>query len=65
MLTAWSFASAVGPLFIARMRETAGSYAGALHVIAVVMAISILLPVIVRPPRASVAAGTAAQKKFA
>src|SRR5438094_9695628 len=65
MLTAWSFASAVGPLFIARMRETAGSYAGALHVIAVVMAISILLPVIVRPPRASVAAGAAAQKKFA
>src|SRR6059058_314955 len=55
MLTAWSFASAVGPLFIARMRETAGSYAGALHVIALVMAISILLPVIVRPPRASVA----------
>ena len=46
MLTAWSFASAVGPLFIAHMRETTGSYAGALHVIAVVMAISILLPVI-------------------
>jgi len=45
MLTAWSFASAVGPLFIAHMRETTGSYAGALHVIAVVMAISILLPV--------------------
>ena len=54
MLTAWSFASAVGPLFIAHMRETTGSYAGALHVIAVVMAISILLPVLVRPPRASV-----------
>src|SRR5213082_1452813 len=65
MLTAWSFASAVGPLFIARMRETAGSYAGALHVIAVVMAISILLPVVVRPPRASVTAGGAPEKKFA
>jgi len=51
MLTAWSFASAVGPLFIARMRETAGSYRGALHVIAGVMAISILLPIFVRPPR--------------
>ena len=51
MLTAWSFASAVGPLFIARMRETAGSYRGALHVIAAVMAISILLPIFVRPPR--------------
>jgi OFA family oxalate/formate antiporter-like MFS transporter len=51
MLTAWSFASAVGPLFIAHMRETAGSYRGALHVIAGVMAVSILLPVLVRPPR--------------
>src|SRR5712692_7495186 len=34
MLTAWSFASAVGPLFIAHMRETAGSYGGALHIVA-------------------------------
>src|SRR5712671_1262251 len=51
MLTAWSFASAVGPLFIAHMRETAGSYRGALHVIAGVMAISTLLPILVRPPR--------------
>ncbi len=51
MLTAWSFASVFGPLYIARMRETAGNYAGALHVIAVVMLISVLLPIIVRPPR--------------
>jgi OFA family oxalate/formate antiporter-like MFS transporter len=51
MLTAWSFASVFGPLYIARMRETAGNYSGALHVIAGVMAISILLPIIVRPPR--------------
>ena len=28
MLTAWRFASAVGPLFIAQMRETTGSYSG-------------------------------------
>jgi OFA family oxalate/formate antiporter-like MFS transporter len=51
MLTAWSFASVFGPLYIARMRETAGNYAGALHVIAGVMLISILLPIVVRPPR--------------
>ena len=50
MLTAWSFASVFGPLYIARMRETAGSYGGALHVIAGVMACSILLPILVRPP---------------
>jgi len=53
MLTAWSFASAVGPLLIAHMRETAGSYRGALHIIAGVMAVSSLLPILVRPPRAS------------
>jgi OFA family oxalate/formate antiporter-like MFS transporter len=51
MLTAWSFASVFGPLYIARMRETTGHYATALHVIAGVMAVSILLPIIVRPPR--------------
>ena len=51
MLTAWSFGSVVGPLYTARMRETTGNYTGALHVIAIVMAVSILLPIIVRPPR--------------
>jgi MFS transporter, OFA family, oxalate/formate antiporter len=52
MLTAWGFASAFGPLLIAHMRETAGSYRGALHLIAGIMAISTLLPILVRPPRA-------------
>jgi OFA family oxalate/formate antiporter-like MFS transporter len=56
MLTAWSFASAVGPLVMAHMRETAGSYRGALHVIAGVMAVSILLPILVRPPRVAATA---------
>ena len=51
MLTAWSFASVFGPLYIARMREMTGSYAGALHVIAGVMLVSVVLPIIVRPPR--------------
>ena len=51
MLTAWGFASAFGPLLIAHMRETAGSYRGALHLIAGVMAVSTLLPMLVRPPR--------------
>src|SRR6266404_6020937 len=51
MLTAWGFASACGPLLIAHMRETAGSYRGALHLIAGVMAVSTILPILVRPPR--------------
>ena len=51
MLTAWGFAGVAGPLYIARAREMTGGYAGALHVLAGVIAISILLPIIVRPPR--------------
>src|SRR5436853_441742 len=51
MLTALSFASVFGPLYIARMRETTGNYSGALPVIAIVMFVSVLLPIIVRPPR--------------
>lgn len=50
MLTAWSFASAIGPLLIVHMRETSHSYEGALHLIAGVLAVSILLPLVVRPP---------------
>jgi OFA family oxalate/formate antiporter-like MFS transporter len=64
MLTAWGFASAFGPLFIAHMRETTGSYSGALRVIAGVMAVSALLPIVVRPPQASVTAGAAPGKKI-
>jgi OFA family oxalate/formate antiporter-like MFS transporter len=52
MLTAWGVASAVGPLLVAYMRETTGSYRGALHVIAGVMAVSTLLPILVSPPQA-------------
>ena len=50
MLTAWGFASAFGPLLIAYMRQASGSYRGALHAIAVVMALSTLLPIVVSPP---------------
>jgi OFA family oxalate/formate antiporter-like MFS transporter len=51
MLTAWGFASAFGPLLIAYMRQADGAYGGALHVIAGVMAASVVLPLIVSPPR--------------
>jgi MFS transporter, OFA family, oxalate/formate antiporter len=50
MLTAWGFASAFGPLMIAYMRQSTGSYTGALHAIAGVMAVSAVLPLLVRPP---------------
>jgi OFA family oxalate/formate antiporter-like MFS transporter len=51
MLTAWGSASAFGPLLIAFLRQSTGSYARGLHVIAGVMAVSVLLPLIVSPPR--------------
>jgi MFS transporter, OFA family, oxalate/formate antiporter len=51
MLTAWGFASAFGPLLIAHLRQTSGNYRSALHVIAGVMLASILLPIIVLPPK--------------
>jgi OFA family oxalate/formate antiporter-like MFS transporter len=50
MLTAWGCASIAGPGMIAYMRQTTGSYNGALHVIAGVMAVSALLPVLVSRP---------------
>src|SRR5882724_7157407 len=54
MLTAWGCASAVGPLLIAYMRQTTGSYRGPLHIIAAVMAISALVPILVSRPSDSV-----------
>jgi OFA family oxalate/formate antiporter-like MFS transporter len=51
MLTAWGFASAFGPLLIAHMREVTHEYGSGLHVIAGVLALSILLPFVVRPPK--------------
>jgi OFA family oxalate/formate antiporter-like MFS transporter len=50
ILTAWGFASAFGPLLIAHMRQTSGAYATGLHIIAVIMAISVILPLLVRSP---------------
>jgi len=51
MLTAWGFASAFGPLLIAHLRQTSGSFVGGLHVLAVVMLVSAVVPFIVRPPK--------------
>jgi OFA family oxalate/formate antiporter-like MFS transporter len=51
MLTAWGVASAFGPLLIAHLREVSGSYGSGLHVIAVIMAVSVLLPIFVSPPK--------------
>jgi OFA family oxalate/formate antiporter-like MFS transporter len=64
MLTAWGFASAFGPLLIAYMRQADGVYRGALHVIAGVMAVSVVLPLIVSPPRRLTAAVAAQPRRL-
>ena len=53
MLTAWGFASAFGPLMIAHTRKSSGHYAVGLHILAVVLLLSAVLPFAVRPPRSS------------
>jgi OFA family oxalate/formate antiporter-like MFS transporter len=55
MLTAWGSASAFGPLLIAHMRQSSGSYASGLHVIAGIMAVSVVLPILVSPPKSATA----------
>ena len=51
MLTAWGSASAFGPLLIAHMRQSSGSYTSGLHVVAAIMAVSVVLPILVSPPK--------------
>jgi MFS transporter, OFA family, oxalate/formate antiporter len=58
MLTAWGFASAFGPLLIAHMRQISGSYVGGLHVVAGIMAVSVILPILVSPPKSIAAPAT-------
>ncbi len=53
MLTAWGFASAFGPLLIAHTRQATGHYVNGLHILAIVVLCSAVLPFIVRPPRAA------------
>lgn len=53
MLTAWGCASAFGPLLIAHLRQESGSYVSGLHTIAGIMAASVLLPILVAPPKSN------------
>jgi MFS transporter, OFA family, oxalate/formate antiporter len=62
MLTAWGAASAFGPLLIAHMRQVDGSYRAGLHIIAGIMAVSALLPILVRPPALAARRGNSLSK---
>lgn len=50
MLTAWGVAAAVGPLLIDYMHKSSGTFTSGLHVIAGIMAVSVILPLFVKPP---------------
>jgi MFS transporter, OFA family, oxalate/formate antiporter len=52
MMTAWGCASAFGSLFFAHLRQSSGSYVSGLHLIAIIMAVSVLMPILVSPPKA-------------
>ena len=52
MLTAWGFAGVLGPTLIARIRQNTGHYTQALYTIAVILLVSAVIPLLLRPPRA-------------
>ncbi len=51
MLTAWSAGGVLGPLLIAQVIDRTHSYGLAFTIIAVIMLVSIALPLLVRPPK--------------
>ncbi len=65
MLTAWGVGGILGPILIAQIKDRTGSYTAALYVIAVVMALSTLLPLLVRPPRVREGVGVSAAPQAA
>ncbi|HEY2451706.1 MAG TPA: OFA family MFS transporter [Scandinavium sp.] len=49
MLTAWGAASAFGPLLVAHMRQTTGTYRDGFHVLSVIVLVSTVIPIVIRP----------------
>lgn len=52
MLTAWGVAGMFGPTIIAQVRQATGRYQGAMTILAIVMLVSAVVPLVVRPPKA-------------
>ena len=53
ILLAWAAGAIPSPILIARVRQTTGQYTTAIHVIAIVMLCSLVLPLIARRPKRS------------
>ena len=50
ILTAWGFAGIVGPIFVAVVKDRTGSFTGALPVIAIMLLVSMILPIVTHKP---------------
>ena len=51
MMLPWAFAASFGPLLFAYLRQIDGNYTQALHLIAGLMTVALILPILVTPPR--------------
>jgi len=51
VLLAWGVGGVVSPLMIAHLRQATGQYTTAFHIILGVMLVSLILPLMVRPPK--------------
>ena len=51
MMLPWAFASAFGPSVFAYLRQVTGAYTQGLYLIAGMMTVSLILPILVSPPR--------------
>ncbi|HVF03113.1 MAG TPA: MFS transporter, partial [Rubrobacteraceae bacterium] len=60
MLTAWSFGGVLGPVLISRVVDATGAYANAMYILAVLMVVSTIVPLIVRPPKTPEESGAGA-----
>jgi MFS family permease len=56
ILTAWGVAGVAGPLFAAQVKDSTGSYAGALLPVACMLLAAVLLPFILRKPKTQASA---------
>ena len=55
ILLAWGAAAIPSPIMSARLHQATGRFDTSIYVIAAVLAVSLILPLIVRPPRAKAA----------
>jgi OFA family oxalate/formate antiporter-like MFS transporter len=61
MIVAWSIGGVVGPLLAAKLYESSGSYDRPFTVLGIVALVSVVLPVITRPPAGGQDAGAEAE----